>query len=734
MNLTTGHQIAGPATYPISTPYSVNASQLQQYHQRVLEHPNAIESQQLNLSFQPRHINRSEDSISPRSRQPSEVDFTSNQLDQSRPAENPSSEFPFYQNHIGLQGPSSEQAFESLLIDPTLRSDQPSPRHSVNPADLMTQMSSPFQDSQQLSSNATRVSREASPNPHANHSLEQLSFHSPHHSPQNSLDPASAAFSQGQTSNDWASLLQGASFQGHRKTPSEISDVSSSVAPSPFLGTVESFEGIEQQHSPLLRSQRDSQMYQDELGIEHFTISDPSQNQGLSPRPSPHVSPRLLPHNAMAMSRGNSFVLSHHTAPNQLDTGMPPEVYTGLKQERVPSVQLNNGSGELGYAAQMATPEINIEFAAPSRQQHLGPPESVDDGNALSPPERGRLELTPPPLTDMLMLMAGRKGRVRAKSDSYIGSSAMPRSSSSGATSPLCSQRSLSPHDIVPSGVSSQKSSRRSSTSSLPNRDYILDLADPQRPGSNASDPRRVQKHPATFQCSLCPKRFTRAYNLRSHLRTHTDERPFVCNVCGKAFARQHDRKRHEGLHSGEKKFVCKGDLKLGSSWGCGRRFARADALGRHFRSEAGRICIKPLLDEEAAQRQRSWNENQLLSQPAGHPGLPSQASTMGQSMDLGSSVDAGNSSYMLPQALLAQYPALANIPWDSLGSGGPGDEGDLSGRSSFDASSGGEYYEDDNGEGGGYVSGPGTEYAAASMTRWGSGNGWGSDYEGSGR
>ncbi|KAF8430954.1 hypothetical protein BGX38DRAFT_1058559, partial [Terfezia claveryi] len=117
---------------------------------------------------------------------------------------------------------------------------------------------------------------------------------------------------------------------------------------------------------------------------------------------------------------------------------------------------------------------------------------------------------------------------------------------------------------------------------------------------------RRVQKHPATFQCHLCPKKFTRAYNLRSHLRTHTDERPFVCTICGKAFARQHDRKRHEGLHSGEKKFVCRGQLKAGGVWGCGRRFARADALGRHFRSEAGRICIRPLLDEEHAERSRA--------------------------------------------------------------------------------------------------------------------------------
>ncbi|WPG99965.1 Hypothetical protein R9X50_00278800 [Acrodontium crateriforme] len=34
---------------------------------------------------------------------------------------------------------------------------------------------------------------------------------------------------------------------------------------------------------------------------------------------------------------------------------------------------------------------------------------------------------------------------------------------------------------------------------------------------------RRVQKHPATFQCKLCDRKFTRAYNWASHLCTHTD-------------------------------------------------------------------------------------------------------------------------------------------------------------------------------------------------------------------
>ena len=257
----------------------------------------------------------------------------------------------------------------------------------------------------------------------------------------------------------------------------------------------------------------------------------------------------------------------------------------------------------------------------------------------------------------------------------------------------------------------------------------MIGLADPNRqqtPGEGSSvgsspgeqsnsGSRRAQKHPATFQCSICPKRFTRAYNLRSHLRTHTDERPFVCTICGKAFARQHDRKRHEGLHSGEKKFVCKGLLAGGAdgagTWGCGRRFARADALGRHFRSEAGRACIKPLLDEEARERRAAAmdqaNQDYLNSGPGQQMGAMGQPSMSGMPGDPNAG-DIDTSGITLPAALLAQYPALAGIKWDSVAPiGGPDDGGDFemdaSGRSSFevDASSGGEWdFEDDGGVG----------------------------------
>lgn len=534
---------------------------------------------------------------------------------------------------------------------------------------------------------------------HQSPSFNQHQFSSPpgRHSRHASLGPE-AALLQGQA--DWS----GTQFQGHRRTPSEYSDVSS-VAPSPNLVSHDSFDHIE--HSPLQRPVDAAGLYQELHGLGNFSLADPQPShspdlRGRSPSLSPAISPRILPQPLPDMNQtGNSFVLQ---GPNN-----------GFGTPHI-AIQASEAFPQLPPHGMMTAPTINIDYAPTNMRNFEGRP--MMDSDALIPPDRGRM-----------------RNRPRAVTDPYAGGSSAPlqRPLGSASLSPSPgmssrdSSRSLSPLD----DRSVPPNKRRQSTSSVPNNVMALRLADPEFAAQAGADgtaagggPKRVQKHPATFQCSLCPKRFTRAYNLRSHLRTHTDERPFVCTVCGKAFARQHDRKRHEGLHSGEKKFVCKGDLKTSGQWGCGRRFARADALGRHFRSEAGRICIKPLLDEEMMERQRIWQEQRMHATQ--HQQHNMVMAPPGIDPNTGYPVDAAG-NYALPAALLAQYPALAQLNWGSGGMDGSGSgiEDEISGRSSFDAS---DY---DDADDGGYVSGPGTGYGQGGMTEGFGEMGYASDYGG---
>ncbi|PKY01298.1 hypothetical protein P168DRAFT_321711 [Aspergillus campestris IBT 28561] len=108
-------------------------------------------------------------------------------------------------------------------------------------------------------------------------------------------------------------------------------------------------------------------------------------------------------------------------------------------------------------------------------------------------------------------------------------------------------------------------------------------LADPRRglslPGSGFGKAGQRSPSAKKHRCPYCATEFTRHHNLKSHLLTHSQEKPYVCQTCQSRFRRLHDLKRHTKLHTGERPHICPK---------CGRRFARGDALARHNKGQGG--------------------------------------------------------------------------------------------------------------------------------------------------
>lgn len=85
---------------------------------------------------------------------------------------------------------------------------------------------------------------------------------------------------------------------------------------------------------------------------------------------------------------------------------------------------------------------------------------------------------------------------------------------------------------------------------------------------------------PQKFVCEICPKVYSTLSQVNEHVkRDHLKQRNHVCLHCGKSFFKRFDLKTHSRTHTNERPYVCRV---------CGKRFHHQSHIIRHERTHSG--------------------------------------------------------------------------------------------------------------------------------------------------
>lgn len=304
--------------------------------------------------------------------------------------------------------------------------------------------------------------------------------------------------------------------------------------------------------------------------------SDQTQNSGLttvvsaglvgSPSPkSPRFKGTFSPGFSPAPLTGAAALADERRKREEAQKGQTPAMSENPGHRALASLMAGGGAG-------MSTPQ-DAPVATSKMSEGLS-----TVANAISIPSpmqfEDKSETSPASVTSLASL--GSTAQTATASSTAIASPAAMTSAidAESRDSRAGVMPHLQPHDeqssnralSFPGNVLAQADSSR-----LPARGMSLPM-----PGQQLAPRSPSQKK---HKCPYCETEFTRHHNLKSHLLTHSQEKPYVCQTCNMRFRRLHDLKRHMKLHTGERPHICPK---------CDRKFARGDALARHSKGQGG--------------------------------------------------------------------------------------------------------------------------------------------------